>query len=345
MHKSAENKQQTKAVVSQENILELPNSLKADMAATLTDIGASFLKQGQALERLSQSYDDASYRKAIMLALQTTGHLIVIGMGKSGHVARKISATLASTGTPSFFLHPAEASHGDLGMVTPGDTLLLISYSGETQEIVQLLPSLKSFGNPIIAITGAKSSSIGRAADVVLEIPVAEEVCPINLAPTTSIVVTVAIGDALAISLMSLRDFHAQDFARYHPGGSLGRRLLMKVSDVMLTSTVPVVQPGMVLLELAAEMAGGPAGVAVVVNADGKPLGIVTKGQLGVALRVTRRVREVTAQQCMSKDFSQISCDVIVDEAESQMRAEEVKFLVAVDQDGKFAGIYKHDDA
>ncbi len=327
-----------------ENILELPSSLKADLSETLTDIGQSFLKQGQALERLSQTYDEDSYRRAIMLALQTTGHLIVIGMGKSGHVARKISATLASTGTPSFFLHPAEASHGDLGMVTAGDTLLLISYSGETQEIVQLVPSLKAFGNRIIAITGAKSSTIGRTADVVLEIPVAEEVCPINLAPTTSIVQTIAIGDALAISLMTLRDFHAQDFARYHPGGSLGRRLLMKVEDLMHTTSVPVVAPGMVLLELAAEMAGGPAGIAVVVDTDAKPIGIVTKGQLGVALRVTRRVREVTAQQCMSKEFSVIQHSVIVDEAETMMRSDEVKFLVAVDNDGKFAGVYKHDE-
>ena len=329
---------------SRENIIDLPNSVKADLDDTLENIGGSFLKQGQALERLSQTYDENSYREAIRVALQTRGHIIVIGMGKSGHVARKISATLASTGTPSFFLHPAEASHGDLGMVTADDTLLLISYSGETQEIVQLLPSLKAFGNKIVSITGAKSSTLGRASDVVLEIPIAEEVCPNNLVPTTSIVVTVAIGDALAISLMQLRDFHAKDFARYHPGGSLGRRLLMKVEDVMLTTSVPVVPPSMVLLELAAEMAGGPAGVAVVVDDDRKPIGVVTKGQLGVALRVTRRVREVAAHQCMSKEFSVIRRSVIVDEAESTMRADEVKFLVAVDEDGRYAGIYKHGD-
>lgn len=327
-----------------ENVLELPNSLKADLGDTLENVGASFLKQGQALERLAQTYDEEAFREAIMLALNTVGHVIVIGMGKSGHVARKISATLASTGTPSFFLHPAEASHGDLGMVTPGDTLLLISYSGETQEIIQLLPSLKSFGNRVIAITGVKSSTLGRASDVVLEIPITEEVCPNNLVPTTSIVVTVAIGDALAISLMGLRDFHAKDFARYHPGGSLGRRLLTHVEDVMLTANVPVVQPDMVLLELAAEMAGAAAGVAVVLDSQNKPIGVVTKGQLGVALRVTRRVREVTAQQCMSKDFSIIKQSEIVDEAENMMRSYEVKFLVAVDADGGYAGIYKHED-
>jgi len=326
------------------NILELPGRLKADLGITLQNVGASFMKQGQALERLSQTYDENAFREAILMMVNTTGHIIVIGMGKSGHVARKISATLASTGSPSFFLHPAEASHGDLGMVTSGDTLLLISYSGETQEIAQLLPSLKSFGNKIISITGAKTSTLGRASDVVLEIPVTEEVCPNNLVPTTSIVVTVAMGDALAISLMTLRDFHPKDFARYHPGGSLGRRLLTKVEDIMLVNSVPVVDPDMVLLELAAEMAGGPAGVAVVVDAAQQPLGIVTKGQLGVALRVTRRVREVTAIQCMSKDFSIIRRDMIVDEAESKMRADEVKFLVVVDADGCYAGIYKHDE-
>jgi len=326
------------------NVLDLPGTIKTDLSDTIANIGSSFLKQGKALERLAQDFVEDQYAEAIRVCLATRGHLIVIGMGKSGHVGRKISATLASTGTPSFFLHPAEASHGDLGMVTQGDTLLLISYSGETQEINQLLPSLRQFGNRIIAITGNKASTLGRAADVVLEIPVSEEVCPNNLVPTTSILVTVAIGDALAISLMSLRDFHAQDFARNHPGGSLGRRLLQKVGDVMLTTTVPVVDADMILLELAAEMAGGPAGVAVVLDADRKPQGIVTKGQLAVALRVTRRVREVTAQQCMSSDFSAITQDVLVDAAEKRMRDKDVKFLIVVDGEGRYTGLYKHED-
>lgn len=326
------------------NVLELPNNVKADITDTIQNIGAAFLKQGQALERLAQTYDEAAYREAIRMILNTKGHLIVIGMGKSGHVARKISATMASTGTPSFFLHPAEASHGDLGMVTKDDTLLLISYSGETSEITQLLPSLKTFGNKIISITGVKSSTMGRASDVVLEIPVAEEVCPNNLVPTTSIVVTTAMGDGLAISLMQLRDFHARDFARYHPGGSLGRRLLKKVEEVMLVNSVPIVQPSMVLLELAAEMAGGAAGVAVVLDDEEKPVGIVTKGQLGVALRVTRRIREVTAHQCMSKEFATIERSRILDDAESLMRTEEVKFLVVTNADGTYAGLYKHEE-
>lgn len=325
-------------------ILELPSKLKANLSSTVENIANGFMKQGQALERLAQTYHEESYKSAISLALQTTGHVIVIGMGKSGHVGRKVAATLASTGTPSFFLHPAEASHGDLGMVTEGDTLLLISYSGETQEIIQLLPSLKSFGNRIIAITGNRVSTLGKAADVVLEIPAAEEVCPNNLVPTTSIMVTIAIGDAIAISLMQLRNFHAKDFARYHPGGALGRRLLKKVNEVMITNGVSKVPSDMILLELAAEMAGGASGVAVVLDATGKPEGIITKGQLGVALRVTRRIREVTARQCMSTEFSCINSDVYVNDAENLLKADDVKFLIVTDHQGLFAGLYRREE-
>lgn len=327
------------------NILELPGRYSADLTASIKDIGSAFFRQGQALERLSQTYDQDAYRKALQLALETKGHLIVIGMGKSGHVGRKISATLASTGTPSFFLHPAEASHGDLGMVTPGDSLFIISYSGETQEIIQLLPSLKAFGNRVIAVTGNKNSTLGRAADVVLDIPVNEEVCPNNLVPTTSILVTTAIGDAFAISLMTLRNFQAHDFARNHPGGSLGRRLLMRVSDVMHTTSVPKVGPDAILLDLATEMAGSPVGIAVVVDEDDRAIGVVTKGQLGVALRVTRRVKEVTARQCMTQDFQTISADVILDKAETKMREQSVSFLIALSGDGRYCGLYARDDA
>lgn len=329
---------------AEENVLELPVSLKGDISEAVTDIGTQFLRQGQALERLSQTYDVAAYQKAVSLAFNTKGHLIVIGMGKSGHVGRKISATLASTGTPSFFLHPAEASHGDLGMVTPDDTLLIISYSGETQEITQLLPSLKAFGNKIIAVTGAKNSTLGRASNVVLEIPIVEELCPNNLAPTTSILVTIAIGDSLSMALMRLRDFQSKDFARYHPGGALGRRLLFKVKEVMHAESVPVVSPDLVLLDLAAEMAGGSIGVAIVIDDDLRPIGLVSKEQLSVALQVTRRVREVTARQCMSREFETVNCDAIIDEAESLLRQSQGKLLVAIDDDGHYCGVYKRED-
>ncbi len=327
-----------------ENIFELHIRLKSDIDVAVENIGTQFMRQGHALERLSQTYDEDAYREAVSMAFHTKGHLVVIGMGKSGHVGRKISATLASTGTPSFFLHPAEASHGDLGMVTPDATLLIISYSGETEEIVQLLPSLKAFGNHIIAVTGAKNSSLARASDVVLEIPVVDEVCPNNLAPTTSILMTIAIGDSLAMALMHLRDFHAKDFARYHPGGALGRRLLLKVGDVMYKENVPTVGPEMVLLDLAAEMAGGPVGVAVVLGSDDRPLGIVTKEQLGTALQVTRRIREVTALQCMTRDFKSILSTKTIDDAESLLRQHQGKLLVAVDQEGRFTGVYLRED-
>jgi len=322
------------------SVHHLPTQAKLDLASTIENIGSIFMRQGQSLERLSQSFDHDSYLAALQILMHTRGHLIVIGMGKSGHVGRKISATFASTGTPSFFLHPAEASHGDLGMVTARDTLLLISFSGETQEIVQLLPSLKAFGNRIIAITGNKNSTLGRIAEVVLEVPVAEEVCPNNLVPTTSILVTTAIGDALALSMMEAYDFRAKDFARFHPGGSLGRRLLVRVGEEMLTTGVPVVDPDIVLLELAAEMAGGPAGMAVVVS-DRKPIGVVSKGQLGVALRVTRRLGEVTARQCMSQDFPTIEASRLVDDAETMLRQQDAKFLVVVDAEGNYLGLYR----
>ncbi len=327
-----------------DTVIEIPGGLRKDLTETLDAIGGAFSQQSQALDKLAQIYDREAYRRAIRLIMDTTGHLVVIGMGKSGHVGRKIAATLASTGTPSFFLHPAEASHGDLGMITASDTLLLVSYSGETEEICQLLPSLQSFGNKTIAITGKSKSVLARYSDVVLDVHVDEEACPNNLVPTTSITVTSAIGDALALALMAQRDFQASDFARFHPGGELGRRLLLTVADTMLHNVVPRVSPDIVLLDLAAEMAGGAAGVAVVVDDDDLPLGVVTKNQLAVALRVTRRIEEVRARQCMSSEFISINRSEIVDKAEEVMRNEEVKFLVVTDDNGHYVGLYKHDE-
>ena len=328
----------------QDTVIDIPGGLRQDLTQTLDAIGGAFRQQSHALDKLAQLYDREAYRRALRMVMETEGHLVVVGMGKSGHVGRKISATLASTGTPSFFLHPAEASHGDLGMITKRDTLLLVSYSGETEEILQLLPSLQSFGNKTIAITGKAKSTLARYADIVLDVHVDEEACPNNLVPTTSITVTSAIGDALALALMAQKDFRAADFARFHPGGSLGRRLLLTVADTMLHNVVPKISPEIVLLDLAAEMAGGAAGVAVVVDDDNMPIGVVTKDQLAVALRVTRRIEEVSARQCMSSEFFKVGKWEIIDRAEEIMRQEEVKFLVAVDENSRYAGIYKHDE-
>lgn len=327
-----------------DNILEIPNGLKKDLNETLDQVAHAFIQQSQALEKLSKVFSREAYRSTLRMVMQTKGHVIIIGMGKSGHVGRKISATLASTGTPSFFLHPAEASHGDLGMITPNDTLMLISYSGETEEIIQLVPHLKKFGNKVIAVTGKPNSSLAGISDVIIDIHVDEEACPQNLVPTTSITVTSAIGDALALALMQLRNFGATDFARFHPGGSLGKKLLNTVGDLMSVKTVPVVRPDIVLLDLASEMAGGAHGVAVVKNAQGKPIGVVTKDQLAVALRVTRRIEEVTAHQVMSSQFEMVNSDRIVYKADEDMRHKDVKFMVVVDQKGLYKGLYKPEE-
>ncbi|WND02917.1 KpsF/GutQ family sugar-phosphate isomerase [Temperatibacter marinus] len=327
-----------------DNILEIPNGLRSDLNDTLDHVADAFVQQSQALDKLSKIFSRDTYRAALRMIMQTKGHVIIIGMGKSGHVGRKVSATMASTGTPSFFLHPAEASHGDLGMITPKDTLMLISYSGETQEIIQLVPHLKKFGNKVLAITGKPNSSLASISDVVIDIHVDEEACPQNLVPTTSITVTSAIGDALALALMQLRNFGATEFARFHPGGSLGKKLLNTVSDLMAVKSVPIVSPSIVLLELASEMAGGAHGVAVVVNEESKPIGVVTKDQLAVALRVTRRIEEVTAHQVMSSHFETVTSSEIVYKADEDMRHKDVKFLLVVDDDNSYKGLYKPEE-
>jgi len=208
--------------------------------ALITSVRNTLAEQGEALRHLSDVIDAEEYRTALRLMVGCKGHVIVSGMGKSGHVGRKMSATLASTGTPSFFIHPAEAFHGDLGMITPYDVLILISASGETDEVLKLVPSLQNFGNKIIAITNNAHSTLAKHADATLELNMSSESCPNNLAPTTSTTLTMAIGDALAIALIRERHFKPDDFARYHPGGSLGRRLLTRVADVM-QSHVPSV--------------------------------------------------------------------------------------------------------
>lgn len=327
-----------------DNILELPQSFRTDINTILDNVSSAFIQQGQALDKLSKIFSREAYRSALRQIIATKGHVIVIGMGKSGHVGRKISATLASTGTPSFFLHPGEASHGDLGMITENDTLMLISYSGETEEIVQLVPHLKKFGNKIIAITGKPGSSLAKISDVILDIHVDEEACPQNLVPTTSITVTSAIGDALSLALMQLRNFSANDFARFHPGGSLGKKLLNTVGDLMHMQSVPTVDASIVLLELASEMAGGSHGVAVVVDNNKKPIGVVTKDQLAVALRVTRRIEEVTAHQVMSSHFDSVDQEEIVYKADEILRQKDAKFMVVINKRGIYKGLYKPED-
>ncbi|MGD9841470.1 MAG: SIS domain-containing protein [Steroidobacteraceae bacterium] len=232
------------------------------------------------IARLGTSFTDAC-----RLVLECKGRLVVSGMGKSGHVGNKIAATFASTGTPSFFVHPAEASHGDIGMITAQDVVLAISNSGETDELVTILPVIKRLGIPLIALTGRVDSTLGRAANATLDVSVANEACPLNLAPTASTTATLALGDALAVAVLEARGFSEEDFARSHPGGALGRRLLLYVEDVMHTGTkLPLVTPDTLLREGLLEMSRKGLGMTTVVDEHNYLLGVFTDGDLRRAL-------------------------------------------------------------
>ncbi len=238
--------------------------------------------EAQAILRLKTLIDN-EFEAVVHKILTCSGKLVVTGMGKSGHVGQKIAATLASTGTPSFFMHPAEAFHGDLGMVSASDVILGISYSGETEELVRLLPILKERGNAFIALCGRKNSTLALHSDFVLNASVEREACPLQLAPTASTTAALAMGDALAVALMSLRHFKAEDFARFHPGGSLGRKLLTKVKDLMHKELLPIVQPQQSITDLIVCMSGSKYGMAIVQEAE-RVVGLVTDGDLRRAI-------------------------------------------------------------
>ncbi len=243
---------------------------------------------------------DGRFAQAVQRMLQVSGRAVVMGIGKSGHIGRKIAATLASTGTPAFFVHPAEASHGDLGMVTPQDLVLAISNSGESTELTAILPMLRRLGVPLVAMTGGAQSTLARHADVVLDSSVEREACPLNLAPTTSTTVQLALGDALAVALLDARGFRAEDFARSHPGGALGRKLLTLVSDVMRAGPeLPVVAPEASFSALMREMSAKGLGCAAIVDAQGVLQGIFTDGDLRRRIEAGADLRAATAGAVM----------------------------------------------
>ena len=291
----------------------------------------------QEIDRLKQRLSD-EFNQAVELMLYCEGRVVVAGIGKSGLVGKKMVATFASTGTPSFFLHPTEAFHGDLGMLKPIDVVILISNSGETDDVNKLIPSLKSFGNKIIAITGNPHSTLGKYADVVLNIHVEREACPNNLAPTTSTLVTMALGDALAIALINARDFRAEDFARFHPGGSLGRKLLCRVRDVM-NPNVPVAEPSATFSECLSVMNEGRMGVAVIMQA-GELYGIITDGDIRRTLaKFGAESLNKTAEQIMSRSPKTIADSTFLGKAEEMMKALHIHSLVALDEHGKVSGL------
>ena len=304
----------------------------------IDSIKQTFKQQGETLLELAATFNKAQYKLALSLMIQCKGHVIICGMGKSGHVGRKISATLASTGTPSFFVHPAEAFHGDLGMITPDDVVVLISNSGETDEVLKLIPSLKNFGNRIIAITGGMKSTLAKNADAVLEIKMQGESCPNNLAPTTSTTLTMAIGDALASALMNKRNFMPNDFARFHPGGSLGRRLLTRLKDVMSTNLTKV-SPDTSLKEVIVAMTKDQHGIALVI--EGHQLsGIITDGDLRRAMMSeTFDVNKMSAADIMTcSPIIASSCSMLSD-AEIMMRENKIKQVLVVDENRMVIGV------
>lgn len=277
------------------------------------------------------------FERAIDVLLACKGRVVVSGMGKSGLVGRKLAATLSSTGTPSFFLHPAEAMHGDLGAIRASDVLLLISNSGETEEILRLLPSIRSFGNTIIAITSEQSSTLSGNADVALVLPFRSEICPNNLAPTTSTLLTMALGDGIAVALMKKRDFKPVDFARFHPGGSLGRMLLTKVQDEM-HKLVPTVPPHTRLDDVIISMTQGRLGL-VVVTEQGALRGIFTDGDLRRALLAGRNALELPVSKFMTGNPVTIERGASLGLAQALMQEHSISSLVVVDDAGAVCGV------
>ena len=281
---------------------------------------------------------DASFARACSICLECRGRVIVTGMGKSGHIGGKIAATLASTGTPSFFMHAAEASHGDIGMITREDVVLALSNSGETAEVLALIPHVSRLGVPVIAVTGNAQSTLARAASVHLDVSVAEEACPLNLAPTASTTVTLVLGDALAVALLEARGFTPQDFARSHPGGALGRKLLMHVADVMRGGAdLPIVSPGMVLAEGLVVMSKKGLGMCTIVE-DGKLLGVFTDGDLRRVLDRRADVHTVTMREVMNSPGKRIAASELAAEAAHLMEKHRITALPVTDAAGALVG-------
>ena len=286
-----------------------------------------------------------SFAQAVALALAIPGRVVVMGMGKSGHVGRKIAATLASTGTPAMFVHPAEASHGDLGMVTAQDLVLVISNSGESQEISAIIPVLKRLGTPLVAMTGNPESSMAQHATVWLNTAVDKEACPLNLAPTASTTAQLAMGDALAVALLDARGFKAEDFARSHPGGALGRKLLTHVSDVMRAGdAVPRVAPTASFSDLMREMSAKGLGATAVVDAQGGVLGIFTDGDLRRWVERGVDLRDKTAQDVMHANPATIAADALAVDAVELMERRKITSVLVIDAAGQLCGAVNTND-
>lgn len=288
---------------------------------------------------------DAGFARACRLLIGCRGRVVVTGMGKSGHIGGKIAATLASTGTPAFFVHPGEASHGDLGMITRDDAVIAISNSGETAEVLTILPLIKRMGVPLVSMTGRPASTLAKAADVHLDVSVEQEACPLNLAPTASTTATLAMGDALAVALLEARGFTPEDFALSHPGGTLGRRLLLKVGDLMHAGDqIPLVREDATLSAALLEMTRKGLGMTAVVDADGRALGIFTDGDLRRVLDASLDVRTSPITRVMTRGGKHIRAGQLAAEAVHLMEKHRITVLMVLDEDNRIAGVlHMHD--
>ncbi|MGO4475707.1 SIS domain-containing protein [Massilia sp. 2TAF26] len=306
--------------------------------------------EGEAIRKLSArlGQDDSlkpAVAQAVALMLACKGRVVVSGIGKSGHIGRKIAATLASTGTPALFLHPAEAAHGDLGMVTPQDVLVAISYSGESAELAVVIPAVKRMRVPVIAMTGKPGSRLAQVADVHLDVSVDKEACPLNLAPTASTTVTLALGDALAVALLELRGFKSEDFALSHPGGALGRKLLTHVRDVMRSGdAVPKVKPNAPLTEALLEISQKGMGMTAIVDDAGRPVGVFTDGDLRRLFEKTHDFSRLTIQDVMHANPRRIHPEQLAVDAVAVMEEFRINQMLVTDADGMLVGaLHIHD--
>lgn len=294
--------------------------------------------EAEAIVAMSERIDER-FSEVVNRILVCNGRVIVCGMGKSGIIGRKISCTLASTGTPSFFMHPAEAFHGDLGMIKKEDILLLISYSGETEEILKIIPFLKGNGNRIISMTGNASSTLANSSDYHLNVSVKREACPLKIAPTTSATVALVMGDAITVALMRERGFKIEDYARFHPGGNLGRMLLTKVQDVMIKDDLPIIAKTSDMKDVIQVMTSSRWGTAVIVDEEQHITGIITDGDLRKALNKRGNILLLKAQDIMTKNPKTINKNLKLYEAEKIFNEQEIITLLVSSEEGKLLGL------
>lgn len=307
----------------------------------LIDIGRSVVQlESEAVAKLAQNIDE-NFARACELILKCTGRVVVVGIGKSGHIAGKLASTLASTGTPSFFVHPGEASHGDLGMITPSDLLIAISNSGETPEILTILPIIKRMEVGLIALVGNTESTLAKQASIVLITGVDKEACPHNLAPTASTTATLAMCDAVSVAVLESRGFTKQDFARSHPGGVLGKRLLLYVSDIMHQGdTIPLVEENDLLRDALIEMSSKSLGMTGVLDNTGKLVGVYTDGDIRRTLNKNVDVQTCTIDTVMTRNPITVSADTLAAEAVQIMQAKSINGLFVVGNEGRVGGAF-----